>query len=139
MNNGLYTIEDRRNNLNNVYINEYEKYVIDNFEELNPVMTLDSKLKGAVLDGILKIRRYEELFKKKEDRKVEKLGEKAEGKSLQELSKHESMMLDTQIEINKIFGRPIDTPVDVPELYKKFDVEDKENNKYIENYVKNLQ
>jgi len=95
MNNGLYTIEDRRNNLDNVYINEYEKYVIDNFEELNPVMTLDSKLKGAVLDGILKIRRYEELFKKKEDRKVEKLGEKAEGKSLQELSKHESMMLDT--------------------------------------------
>lgn len=27
----------------------------------------------------------------------------------------------------------------MPELYKKFDVEDKENNKYIENYVRNLQ
>lgn len=39
-------------------MNEYEKYVIDNFEELDPVMTEDNKLKSAVLDGVLKIKKY---------------------------------------------------------------------------------
>lgn len=39
--------------------------------------------------------------------------------------RHEKEMEDSQIEINKILGRPIDTPVNIPELYKKYDVEDK--------------
>lgn len=69
INNGFYTIEDRRKNLENVYINEYERYVIDNFELLDPEYTLDNKLKGAVLDGILKIRKYEEIYSKKEERR----------------------------------------------------------------------
>lgn len=36
---------------------------------------------------------------------------------------------DQQIEINKILGRPNDTPVNIPEMFKKFDLEDKDNNR----------
>ncbi|EDK31306.1 hypothetical protein TTHERM_00647339 (macronuclear) [Tetrahymena thermophila SB210] len=142
INNGFYTIEDRRQNMD-VMMNEYERYVIDNFEVLDPEYTLDGKLKGAVLDGILKIRKYEEVHLKKEERRKEKQSKKGEKESdsqtSQALIQHQKEMEDTQIEINKILGRPIDTPVNVPELYKKYDTEDKMNNKYIERYVKNLQ
>lgn len=54
------------------------------------------------------------------------------------VQKYEKDLEDSQIEINKIFGRPIDTPVNIPELYKKYDLEDKHNNKFIERYVANL-
>lgn len=57
--NGMYTIEDRRRNMDGIYFNEYEKYVIENFDTLNPQMTLDSKLKAPVLDGMLKIKKFE--------------------------------------------------------------------------------
>lgn len=68
INNGFYTIEDRRKSMD-VYMNEYERYVIDNFEALDPEYSLDNKLKGAVLDGILKVKKYEELHSKKEERR----------------------------------------------------------------------
>lgn len=55
----MYTIEDRRSNMEGVQLNEYEKYVIENFDTLNPQMTLDSKLKAPVLDGMLKIKKFE--------------------------------------------------------------------------------
>lgn len=57
--NGLYTIEDRRARFDNVHFNEHEKFVIDNFEKLEPEMSLEHRLKAPVLDAILKIKKLE--------------------------------------------------------------------------------
>lgn len=54
------------------------------------------------------------------------------------VSHHKKDLEDTQIEINKILGRPNDTPVNIPEMFKKFDLEDKFNNKQVERHVHQL-
>lgn len=77
--NGLYTIEDRRKNMDNAYFNEYEKYVIENFDTLNPEMSLENRLKAPVLDGMLKIKKFEEKMSRKEGKKkVKSNGEEGE-------------------------------------------------------------
>ncbi|EGR27672.1 hypothetical protein IMG5_191370 [Ichthyophthirius multifiliis] len=132
MNQGMYTIEDRRNNINET-LDKYELHVINNFEEIDKEQTLNNRLRKVVYDGMLRIKIIRSKFLQIR-RKIAKLKDQkiefTETGTYQEYLKELEYI---KMEVNKILGKPSNSPVDVKLLFEKLVDEDKIDNPSIQN------